>query len=438
MPDTVIIIVLALAGGLAAGLAWRERAARFRTEALLTAARQTRGRELASWDAQLQDEIADRTMVSQHLRQVHEIHRAIIAASPLAIFSLDRERRITSWNPAAERIYGYASAELLGKEFPSPPGAASQVEERVRHHSNVMAGKTVRNVEIRRMHKGGAMIDILFSANPLYDDKGDIRGMVVVSEDVTQVRSDQGRARQLQEELAHVARVSAMGQMSAAIAHELNQPLTAITNYVKAAQRHLSAPEPSPLQIEKAREIMEKAAGQTIRAGSIIRALRGFVEKRESEKTEADINEMITAALALGFIHSADSNVKVVTDLADNLPPVELDKVQIQQVLTNLIRNAVEAMGAVTQRQLTLTSALDGDFVRITVADSGPGLAPDIAAQLFKPFRTTKSDGMGIGLAICQSIIEGHGGSIRAIEQDGPGAVFEICLPLRQRQDRLD
>jgi two-component system sensor kinase FixL len=234
----------------------------------------------------------------------------------------------------------------------------------------------------------------------------------------------------MQNELAHVGRLSAMGQMSAAIAHELNQPLTAIANYAKAAQRLLQNENPEPRQLQSAREAMEKAVTQTLRAGTIIRYLRDFVEKRESRKCPEDMKEVIREAVSLGMVGHSHSNVKLILSLKPGLPLVPIDKVQIQQVLLNLVRNAMEAMAEVVKRELTISCDVSMEDLCITVRDTGPGLAPQVAARLFQPFVTTKADGMGIGLKICQSIIEGHGGTIVA-GQGGPGATFVVHLPLR-------
>ena len=218
--------------------------------------------------------------------------------------------------------------------------------------------------------------------------------------------------------------------MSAAIAHELNQPLAATMNYVKAAQRLLSAELPKAEQIVTARKAMAKAAKQIIRAGAIIRYLREFVEKRASEKVPSDLNKAIREAVALGLM-GADSSVKVILDLDRKIPPALIDKIQIQQVLINLIRNSLEAMASVARRELTITSSADEPgCLHITVCDSGPGFASEIVAKLFEPFTTTKEKGMGIGLSICRAIIEAHDGSIRLLPDGGHGTCFLIRLPV--------
>ncbi len=223
-----------------------------------------------------------------------------------------------------------------------------------------------------------------------------------------------------------------MGQMSSAIAHELNQPLTAIVNFVKAARRTLDSVE-GP-KAARAQELIDKAAAQTQRAGAIIKNLREFIEKREGNRMPESLNKVVQEAIALGFVGAKHLNVKVRLDLDPGLPPVLIDKIQMQQVLINLIRNGVEAMQTVATRELSVTTASDDPgHVQITVRDTGTGLAPEVAKRLFQPFVTTKSNGMGIGLTICQSIVDAHGGRISTLEGISPGTAFRIRLPTYNR-----
>jgi two-component system sensor kinase FixL len=255
-------------------------------------------------------------------------------------------------------------------------------------------------------------------------------GTTTTARDISQRKHAEANEAARRTELAHVGRLRVMGEMSAAIAHELNQPLTAVTNYVKAAQRFLEADPPSPAQIRSARDAMEKAADQTIRAGTIIRYLRDFVEKRESEKTPENVNQVIREAVALSLVGGAHRNVKVKFDLGARIPRILIDKIQIEQVLLNLIRNAMEAMEGGERRELFISSApIESRYVEIVIRDTGPGFSPEIADRLFHAFATTKEDGLGIGLKICQSLVEAHGGSIKALH-GGPGAAFQVRLPL--------
>ncbi len=353
----------------------------------------------------------------------------IVRSSEDAIISKTLEGVITSWNRGAERIFGYSAAEAVGRNISIifPPDRLPEEEEILRQ---LKAGREIEPYETIRRHKDGYEVEISLSIAPIRDSAGNIVGASKIARDIRGRKTAEERTAALQSELAHVGRLSAMGQMSAAIAHELNQPLAAISNYVKAAQRLLESDYPSPQQLTTAREAVEKASVQTVRAGTIIRYLREFVEKRESEKRAEDLNQVIREAVTLGTVgaHHGDMGVKL--QLATGIPPVILDRVQIQQVLVNLIRNAMEAMAESRQRELFISSLRrDNGFVSITVRDTGPGFAPEVKGKLFQPFVTTKSQGMGIGLKICQSIVEAHGGVIRALDEKG-GAAFQIELPL--------
>jgi two-component system sensor kinase FixL len=215
--------------------------------------------------------------------------------------------------------------------------------------------------------------------------------------------------------------------MSSALAHELNQPLTAIVNYLNAAQRSL--PNVKGSKMPRARDLIDKAVAQTMRASHIIRGLRSFIEKKESKRASENLNATVEEALALGSIGAAEAKVTVRLALAPDLPPVLADKIQLQQVLINLIRNAVEAMQNAKRRELVVATSAEEDTVEITVSDTGPGLSPDLLNRLFQPFVTTKEKGMGIGLTICRSIVEAHGGRIWATPNRDGGTTFRFRLP---------
>jgi two-component system sensor kinase FixL len=351
----------------------------------------------------------------------------IVQSSEDAIISVALDGTITSWNAAAERIYGFTPSEAIGRHISMilPPDRLTEDEVII---ARLRAGRNMEHYETVRRHKDGHDVQVSLSVAPIFDAAGTMIGASKTARDVTERKRSEERLLAMQNELAHVGRLSAMGQMSAAIAHELNQPLTAVANYAKAAQRLLQNENPEPRQLQSAREAMEKAVTQTLRAGTIIRYLRDFVEKRESHKSPEDINEVIREAVSLGMVGHSHSNVRLTLALDPSPPRILIDKVQIQQVLLNLVRNAIEAMAEVEMRELAISSNVVKDGLRITVQDTGPGLAPHVATRLFQPFVTTKADGMGIGLKICQSIIEGHGGTIEA-KQGGRGATFVIHLP---------
>ena len=354
---------------------------------------------------------------------------SILATGPDAIVTIDEIGRIESFNTAAERLFGYSETDILGQNvkilMPSP-----YREEHDGYLARYRTSGEKRIIGIGRVVVGQRRDGSTFPLEPAVGEVwvGKRRLFTGFIRDITERQGTEQRLQDLQSELLHVSRLSAMGQLASALAHELNQPLTAIMNYVKAATRTMNALE-GP-QVEKAREWMEKATNQTARAGQIIRHLRDFIEKRESARTYENLNKVVEEAIALGLVGSADTNVKVHLELDPNVPSTLIDKIQIQQVLINLIRNAIEAMQGSSKRDLTIRTEAENDAVEVGVSDTGPGLSGEVTARLFQPFVTTKEKGMGIGLSICQSIVEAHNGRIWASPNQAGGVDFCFRLPV--------
>lgn len=246
-------------------------------------------------------------------------------------------------------------------------------------------------------------------------------------------REREERMKQMQSELIHVSRVNEMGLMVWTLAHELNQPLSAVTNYIRAGQMLAERGEASKL-----RTTLERAGEQTARAGQIIQRLRAFVKKGETERRIEDIRATIEEARTLALVDTGQRAVAVEISIEPGLPSALIDKVQIQQVLLNLIRNAIEAMAESPRREIVISgSPAEGDMIEVRVADTGPGLAPLVREKLFQPFTTTKAHGMGVGLSICRSIVEAHGGRLWAADNAGGGTIFCLTVP-GARVARLD
>jgi len=237
------------------------------------------------------------------------------------------------------------------------------------------------------------------------------------------------RLREMQAELLRVTRLNAMGEMTAAIAHELNQPLAAIANYIAALRRTLESGTPEA--VSRLPQVIDKAAQQTMRAGEIIRNLRSFVEKREGVRTSEDLAALVRRSLALSNFAGADNATALTFRLDETLPHVCVDAVQIQQVLLNLVRNSLEAMRGRDNRDLMIaTERGEPGFARVTVRDSGPGLPKAVREKLFQPFQTTKEDGMGLGLTICDVLVQANGGHLSLVDGLDGGAGFTFELPL--------
>ena len=352
----------------------------------------------------------------------------IVESSDDIILSKSLDGTVRTWNGAAERIFGYTAAEMIGHPIwiIIPPDRRAEETEILQ---KIAAGESIRHYETTRLCKDGREITVSLSVSPIRDASGNVVGASKIARDITEQRLTEQRASQLQSELAHVARVNAVSQLSSALAHELNQPLTAIMNYVSAAK--LRWPQSGGDGNNKVMSLLDRATEQAERAGAIIQRLRTFLEKRESQRIEEDLNTVLQEAIALGFVGSTDDGMLLSLDLAPDLPTVHVDKVQIQQVMVNLLRNATEAMKDSPRRELSISSYRAGPkLVEVTVADTGSGIPDSVAQQLFEPFVTTKEKGMGVGLSICRTIVEAQGGRIWMVPNPSGGTIFKIQLPV--------
>jgi two-component system, LuxR family, sensor kinase FixL len=487
--------------------------------------------------------------------QATRLLAAIVQSSEDAIISKTLEGRVTSWNKAAERIFGYTAEEMLGQPI-SLLAPTGRVDEMRRILDRIGEGGRVDHYETERRRKDGEIIQIALTVSPIRDQAGGVvgaskiarditaaklaasalsereahlhsildtvpDGMVVIDErgiiqsfsataermfsytaeevrgrnvgmlmpspyredhdgyiarylatgerriiglgrvvagqrkdgstfpmelsvgevqgekhrlftgfvrDLTERQRTLKRVQELQSELLHVSRLTEMGQMAAALAHEINQPLTAATNYVEAAHLLFSGSDSASAQ--RAGAAMDNALGQMNRATQIIRRLRDFVRKGEAQQRAEDIAKIVEEAAALALIGAKERGIKVQLRAAPQLPQVLIDKVHIQQVVVNLMRNAIEAMEGSVRRVLTIsTEMVEDGLIRICIADTGPGIAPEVASRLFQPFVTTKAQGMGVGLSICRSIVEAHSGRLWVEANPEGGTIFRFTVP---------
>ncbi len=362
-----------------------------------------------------------------------ELHlRSILATVPDAMIVIDERGIILSFSSAAERLFGYSEAEVVGAnvEILMPPSDAARHDRYIAHYRET--GER-RIIGIGRIVVGqrrdGTEFPMKLSVGEANSDGHRIfTGFI---HDLTEQQHAELRLKELQSELIHVSRLSAMGTMASTLAHELNQPLTAIANYLEAGRELLDAGGAEAATL--LREAIEESTSEALRAGKIVRRLRDFVARGEVERRVEDLPRLIDEASRLALIGARERGVRAFFELAPDITTVTVDRVQIRQVLVNLIRNAIDAVAGQEVRDITIsTCALDNAMVEVSVADTGPGLSPDIAARLFQAFATTKPAGMGLGLSICRTIVEAHRGHIRAEPRPTGGTVFRFTLPIEE------
>jgi two-component system, LuxR family, sensor kinase FixL len=361
---------------------------------------------------------------------------AIVSSSEDAIVGKTLDGIVTDWNRGAETILGYSAGDIIGQSISVtlPPG---HEEETTAILERIKRGERVEHFETRRRRKDGEIIDVSVTVSPVWDSSGRLLGASKVLRDITERQQTRQRLHDLQAELIHMSRFTALGEMASMLAHELNQPLTAAANYLNGGRRLLEGGQPG--SIPMVREALERAAEQALRAGQIIRRLREFVSRGESERRVEILIKLVEEASALALVGAKEAGVRVSFDFDTRVAFVLADKIQIQQVLHNLMRNAVEAMQQTSRCELTVsTRKLDHETVRIDVSDTGSGIAPEIAEQLFQPFVTTKRQGMGVGLSISRTIVESHGGRLWAEPNAGGGTVFRLTLKTIEGKDVAD
>jgi two-component system sensor kinase FixL len=383
-------------------------------------------------------DIDEEKQLEEALRTRERHLQSILETIPDAMIVIDGNGIMQFFSSAAERQFGYREQEAIGQNvrilMPNPDrsrhdGYLSRYRSTGERHiigiGRIVTGQRKdgttfpMHLSIGEMQSGGA---------PYFT--GFIR-------DLTEHQQTQARLQELQSELVHVSRLSAMGEMASALAHELNQPLAAISNYMKGSRRLLSAS--SDPNISKIESALDRAAEQAIRAGQIIRRLRDFVARGETEKRVESISKLIEEAGALGLAGAREQGVQLRFSLDPDHDQVLVDRVQIQQVLVNLFRNALEAMAHSSRRELIASNVpAEDDMIEIEVSDTGTGFADDVKANLFQTFFTTKESGMGVGLSISRSIIEAHGGRMWAESNASGGATFRFTLPAASSESVTD
>ena len=369
-----------------------------------------------------------------------EAHLAsILETVPDAMIVIDERGIIHDFSAAAQRTFGYSAEEVVGQNvsilMPSPyreshDGYLARYldtgERRIIGIGRVVVGE----------RKDGTTFPMELAVGEMRSNEQ--RFFTGFVRDLTERQDTESRLQELQSELVHISRLTAMGEMASTLAHELNQPLAAIANYLKGVRR-LLARQGGGEHAAAMQEAMDKAAEQALRAGEIVRRLREFVARGETERRVESVAKLVEEASALALVGAREQDIRVRTQYDAEVDAVLADRVQVQQVLLNLMRNAIEAMAGSARRDLLLSTAVgENGMATINVADSGPGIDPEMAAQLFQPFVTTKPQGMGVGLSISRTIVEAHGGRIWADANPGGGTIFHFTLPRVSDEDVRD
>ena len=363
--------------------------------------------------------------VERELRDLSARHEAVLSAVPDIIMEVD-EHKVYRWaNWAGFEFFG---DDVLGKEacayFVDDRDTYARVEPLFLGNSDVVYAE---NWQRRR---DGEKRLLAWWCRPLKNERGEVIGALSSAHDITDQRRAEEEARQRQAELAHISRLHMVGEMASSLAHELNQPLTAILCGMELCQQMIRDGTADPVEVN---DTMASVAGAADLAGRILRRLRRFACRHEPQRSPTNINALVREAAEIAAPDARRHGVTVRLQLADSEPLVPVDCVQIEQVILNLARNAIEAMDeqATDPRELRIATSENGtDAIEVAVSDTGPGMSDEALARLFVPFYTTKPEGMGIGLSISRSIVEAHGGSLRAVRNPDRGMTFRFTLPL--------
>jgi PAS domain S-box-containing protein len=348
-----------------------------------------------------------------------------------------------AWNPLTEQCFYWSEEMFRIFEIDPQQGLPTSEIFWARIHPEdresmreLMRKSALEKTEYAHDHRillpDGTVKHIHAIGHPVLDEAGELIEFIGTAIDVTErkrAEEERERLRQLEAELAHINRVSLMGELAASIAHEINQPLSGVVSNANACLRWLAGDAPS---LEEVREAARRIVRDGKRAAEVIARIRALAKRAETLQARLDLNETMREVLVLVGDEVKRVGARIHTDFADDLSPVAGDQVQLQQVVLNLVMNGIEAMSSVGERarELVITTRnLEPDQVQVTVDDSGIGLDPDVRDKIFDPFYTTKPTGMGMGLSICRSILEAHGGRLWATAKDGPGTVFHFTLP---------
>ena len=367
--------------------------------------------------------------VNQDLVRREAHLRSILETVPDAMIVIDEAGLMRDFSKTAERLFGWHAQEVFGQNvsmlMPSPHREAHDSYLNRYYATGEKRIIGLGRVVVGQRRDGSTFPMELAVGEMRIDDQRYFTGFV---RDLTERQQTEARMQELQSELVHVSRLTALGEMASALAHEINQPLSAIANYLKGSVRLLRGQN---VPLDKVSDAVERASAEALRAGEIIRRLREFVSRGDTERKAESLSKLIEEASALALVGAKQHGVRVSMTFDALADQVFVDKVQIQQVVLNLIRNAIDAMENSPTKTLQLSvQRQEGGQALVAVSDTGAGIGAEALERLFQPFFTTKATGMGVGLSISRTIIEAHGGHLRGSKRDSGGALFEFTLPI--------
>ena len=342
----------------------------------------------------------------------------------------DSAGTVLLYNAACEGLFGYSAEEVLGNNVNLLMTPQDRHHDDTQPRNYLQKGKAWvigHGRDLMGQRKDGVTFPLRISVGELRDDA---HGALFVGtlHDLTETLETRARIEELQSELMLVSRASAVGAMGSALAHELTQPLSAVVGFVEAAAALIDQGGGGKSSA-KVREYMDQAVAQCLRAGEVIRLLREFVTRGDTEHSAQDINAVVEETCRLVTLRTAADGIGLELNLAADLPPALIDHVQIQQVVLNLVRNSMDALKDVEAPAITVSTALGREEVEVAVKDNGPGLPPEVRERVFQPFVSTKPDGIGIGLSICRAIVDAHGGRIEVHTGANWGTRFSFSVP---------
>jgi two-component system sensor histidine kinase DctS len=378
---------------------------------------------------QLRQQLTSHLSVEGALQQAANFRQAIEASTAGGLRARDQSGRITYVSPAFCRMTGFTAEELIGTHFPTVPyWNPLQAERNLETFNQAMNGTIPSNgLEVSMQRKNGETFEALVIESPFIDATSQHIGWLGAVVDITEQKHLREQAQLQHERLQATSRLVTMGEMASTMAHELNQPLTAISSYVTGCLNQLDS---NRIDVSELKEVQHKIARQAQRAAGIIDRVHSFVRRTEPRFVSSDLNALVHDAVALIETTAQRQQVHITCELGENLPPVTVDTQMIEQIVINLIHNGMDAMcdNPKTSRIITVTTRTQGQTVALDVADQGCGVSPDVAIHLFDPFFTTKGKGMGMGLNICRTIAELHHGQLTFEPNPAGGTIFTLIL----------